>query len=235
MAQDKSYILAIETSTDACSVALVENEKTLAESRLDEPRMQSARLAPMIDELLKANNLTMKVFDAVAVSKGPGSYTGLRVGVSMAKGLCFGASKPLIGVGTLDILAAQGRASDKGEDVDFIVPMIDARRMEVYQAVYDRECRILGEIEPKILDGNSYLDLLEKGVVLFCGDGCAKFEKIIDHSNARFFSCSPEARYMAKIARQKLLASDFEDVAYMEPFYLKDFRIGQSKKNILGL
>lgn len=113
--------------------------------------------------------------------------------------------------------------------------MIDARRMEVYQAIYDSTARRIGEIEPLILEGSSYTQLLAKGKVLFCGDGCKKLSDILYHANASFLPCCPDARYMAKIAHQKYLAGDFEDVAYMEPFYLKDFRIGQSKKNILGL
>ena len=230
-----NLILSIETSGDSCSAALSKNGATFASDFLDTPRMQSSRLAPMVDSLLKENNLTMKQLSAVAVSSGPGSYTGLRVGVSMAKGLCFGAGVALIAVGTLDLIAAQALEAFDGERPDFIVPMIDARRMEVYQAEYDGcACRI-GDIEPKILDENSYAGLLEKGRVLFCGDGCQKFSTVISHPSALFFSCSPDARYMAKIAHQKYLAGDFEDVAYMEPFYLKDFRIGQSKKNVLGL
>ena len=229
------YILSIETSTDVCSAAISIDGATIAARRIDEARMQSARLAPVIEQLLKDNSLTVKDFAAVAVSSGPGSYTGLRVGVSLAKGLCFGAGIPLIGVGTLDLIAGQALELFEGEKPDYIVPMIDARRMEVYQAVYDSRAGRIGEIEPLILEDASYGDLMAKGKVLFCGDGCDKFSGIISHPGAIFFHCAPDARYMAKIAHQKYLAGDFEDVAYMEPFYLKDFRIGQSKKNILGL
>jgi tRNA threonylcarbamoyladenosine biosynthesis protein TsaB len=185
--------------------------------------------------MLKGAGLSVKDCKAVAVSSGPGSYTGLRVGVSLAKGLCFGAGIPLIGVGTLDLVASQALELYQGERPDFIVPMIDARRMEVYQAVYDGSASRIGEIEPLILDGDSFKDLLAKGRVLFCGDGCEKFQTLVSSSNALFLPFRPEARYMAKIAGQKYLAGDFEDVAYMEPFYLKDFRIGQSKKNILSI
>ena len=235
MSQSKNLILSIETSGDWCSAAFCSDGETFASALIDTPRMQSSRLAPMIDQLLKDNSLTIKEFAAVAVSSGPGSYTGLRVGVSLAKGLCFGAGIPLIGVGTLDLIANQAIELNDGEKPDYIVPMIDARRMEVYQAIYDNTARRIGEIEPLILEGSSYTQLLAKGKVLFCGDGCAKFEQVANHPNARFLPCCPDARYMAKIAHQKYLAGDFEDVAYMEPFYLKDFRIGQSKKNILGL
>ena len=228
-------ILSIETSADFCSAAISEGENIIASCLIDQPRAQSSRLAPAIDDMFKASGLNLKDCKAVAVSSGPGSYTGLRVGVSLAKGLCFGAGIPLIGVGTLDLIVNQALELYDGERPDYIVPMIDARRMEVYQAVYDGNATRIGEIEPMILDGESYKDLLAKGKVLFCGDGCEKFQTIISSPNAVFFPCRPEARYMTKIARQKYLASDFEDVAYMEPFYLKDFRIGQSKKNILGI
>ena len=228
-------ILSIETSADFCSAAISNGEEIITSCLIDQPRAQSSRLAPAIDEMFKAAGLSVKDCKAVAVSSGPGSYTGLRVGVSLAKGLCFGAGIPLIGVGTLDLIVIQALELYKGERPDFIVPMIDARRMEVYQAVYDYGTNRIGEIEPLVLDGESYKDLLSKGKVLFCGDGCEKFQPLVGRSNALFFPCRPEARYMAKIARQKYLASDFEDVAYMEPFYLKDFRIGQSKKNILGI
>ena len=228
-------ILSIETSADFCSAAISNGEEIIASCLIDQPRAQSSRLAPAIDEMLKGAGLSVKDCKAVAVSSGPGSYTGLRVGVSLAKGLCFGAGIPLIGVGTLDLVASQALELYQGERPDFIVPMIDARRMEVYQAVYDGSASRIGEIEPLILDGASFKDLLAKGRVLFCGDGCEKFQTLVSNSNALFLPFRPEARYMAKIAGQKYLAGDFEDVAYMEPFYLKDFRIGQSKKNILGL
>ena len=235
MTDKKALILLIETSGDACSVALAKGGECIVSKIITTPRMQSSHLAPMTDELLGECNLTMADCSAVAVSSGPGSYTGLRVGVSMAKGLCFGAGKPLIGVGTLDIIALEAKISLADAAVDYIVPMIDARRMEVYQAVFDGNARRISEIEPMILEGSSYAELMEKGKVLFCGDGCEKFSGITDNKNALFCPCVPKADHMAKIAQRKYLAGDFEDVAYMEPFYLKDFRIGQSKKNILGL
>ena len=235
MTDEKALILLIETSGDACSVALAKGGECICSKIITTPRMQSSQLAPMTEELLGECSLTMADCSAVAVSSGPGSYTGLRVGVSMAKGLCFGAGKPLIGVGTLDIIAHEAKLSLEDAAVDFIVPMIDARRMEVYQAVYDGNASRISEIEPMILDGSSYAELLGKGRVLFCGDGCEKFSGITGSKNALFCPCVPKADFMAKIAHRKYLAGDFEDVAYMEPFYLKDFRIGQSKKNILGL
>ena len=235
MAHCTNLILSIETSGDFCSAALSDGENVIAGRNIDQPRAQSSRLAAEIQTMLAGASVSVKECAAVAVSSGPGSYTGLRVGVSLAKGLCFGAGIPLIGINTLDLIAHQAAGMYKGDRPDFIVPMIDARRMEVYQAVYDGAAARIGEIEPLVLDGDSYLDLMAKGKVLFCGDGCTKFEEVANHPNARFFPCRPEARYMAKIAAKKYLEGIFEDVAYMEPFYLKDFKIGQSKKNILGI
>lgn len=229
-------ILCLETSTDICSVALASGASTLDSIVTDQARMQTSRLAPMAEEILKRNGLCVKDCAAVAVSSGPGSYTGLRVGVSMAKGLCFGAGIPLIGVGTLDLLAAQG-ICQQGESAPspmFVVPMIDARRMEVYQAVYDGSGTRCGEIAPLIIDGESYAGLLQKGSVLFCGNGCEKAAGILGGGNAFFAPCNPLAEFMAPLAYRKFLAGEFEDVAYMEPFYLKEFEIGKSKKKILG-
>lgn len=234
MAPNKeTIILAIETSTDVCSAALSANGATQDSIIETGARMQTARLAPMIEELLKRNGLSVKDCAAVAVSSGPGSYTGLRVGVSMAKGFCFGAGIPLIGIGTLDILAAQGISLSQ-TGADYVIPMIDARRMEVYQAVYDGTGTRIGDISPKILDSSSYSGLPSDKRLLFCGNGCFKFESIFERKGASFISCSPSADYMSSLAYKKFTDEIFEDVAYMEPFYLKDFAIGVNKKKILG-
>ena len=237
MAQEsKTIILSIETSTEVCSAALSQNGKTIFHRRIDTPRMQTSALAPMIEELLNESGLKAGDCSAVAVSGGPGSYTGLRVGVSLAKGFCFGAGIPLVGVGTLDIIAAQGRAyaAERGLDVKFIVPMIDARRMEVYQAVYNTDAVRTGEVAPLILEPESYAGELSSGCVLFCGDSCEKFSKIISSPAAVFFPCNPDADFMAPLAYARFLEGKFENTAYMEPFYLKEFSIGTSKKKILG-
>ena len=204
----REKILMIETSTECCSVALAVGTQILASRVNETPRQHAAQLVPYIQEVLKESGVSANTLDAVAVSEGPGSYTGLRVGVSLAKGLCFGAGIPLIGVGTLDLIANQAIELNDGEKPDYIVPMIDARRMEVYQAVYDSTAKRIGEIEPLILEGSSYTQLLAKGKVLFCGDGCAKFEQVANHANASFLPCCPDARYMAKIAHQKYLAGE---------------------------
>ena len=218
----------IETSTDCCSAALSEGSRILSERISESARQHAASLAPFVAEVLQEAGLDARDLDAVAVSKGPGSYTGLRVGVSTAKGLCFGARKPLIGIDTLQILAlqAQGR-------FDRIVAMIDARRMEVYAAVFDGASRKLSDTEAVILDENSYRQELESGTVLFIGTGAAKFQAVCQHPNAFFQPCSPLAPFMVRPALEALQKKEFEDTAYFEPFYLKEFVAGISKKAVL--
>jgi len=229
-------ILMIETSTDCCSVALAEGNRILAERICEESRQHAAILAPYISEVLQETGLKAGDLNAIAVSKGPGSYTGLRVGVSTAKGLCFGSGKPLIGVDTLQILALQGSSSSLSGQAghpDRIVPMIDARRMEVYAAVFDGEGRRLSDTEAVILDGESYRADLEAGTVLFIGTGAGKFQTVCHHPNAAFLSCSPLASFMLQPALSALQKKEFEDTAYFEPFYLKEFVAGISKKAVL--
>ena len=218
----------IETSTECCSVALSRGAQILAR-RVDEtPRQQSAMLAPYIADILRETGLQASDLDAVAVSEGPGSYTGLRVGVSTAKGICFGADKPLIGIDTLQILALQASGS-----FHRIVAMIDARRMEVYAASFDGEARKIGETEPVILTPDSYQEELRQGPVLFIGTGAAKFQAVCPHPNARFQPCCPLAEAMLAPAREALQKKEFKDVAYFEPFYLKEFVAGVSKRSVL--
>ena len=236
MKSDKTLILAIETSADICSAALSGNGVTIDSETLTTPRSQSAQLVPIIQKLLQRNGLEAKDLAAVAVSSGPGSYTGLRVGVSTAKGMCFGSRIPLIGVGTLDLLAQHAVAAQKAEGrtpADFIIPLIDARRMEVYQALFDKDGNIMGEVSPMILDEGSYAEVFERGTVCFTGTGCDKFQKVCTSPRASFFQAQPNAADMSVLAYRKWLDGSFEDVAYMEPFYLKEFTIGVSKKNIL--
>ena len=246
-------ILMIETSTECCSVALSEGGRILA-SRIDEtPRMQSSMLAPYIVEVLEEAGLCAANLDAVAVSDGPGSYTGLRVGVSTAKGICFGAGLPLIGVDTLQILACQaempGQAGhdDRGQaghddspvipgltrDLHRIIAFLDARRMEVYAATFDAEGRKCSDTAAVILDETSYQEELAAGPVLFIGTGVEKFQAICRHPNARFQPCFPLATAMLKPALTALQKKEFKDVAYFEPLYLKDFAPGVSKHAIL--
>jgi len=221
-------ILMIETSTDCCSVALAEGNRILAERICEESRQHAAILAPYVSEVLRETGLKAGDLDAIAVSKGPGSYTGLRVGVSTAKGLCFGSGKPLIGVDTLQILALQAEGR-----FDRIVPMIDARRMEVYSAVFDGEGHKCSETEAVILDGESYRAELEAGSVVFIGTGAGKFQPVCHYPNASFLPCSPLASAMLRPALSALQKKEFEDTAYFEPFYLKEFVAGISKKAVL--
>ena len=230
---EKKYILLLETATDSCSVALADNNTIVAEKYINQPKAHASLLARYICDILQENNLTMEDCSAVAVSKGPGSYTGLRVGVSCAKGLCYGASKPLISVCTLATIAQMALDNKlySGEGDFLIVPMIDARRMEVYTANFNSKGEQLTPVEAKILDETSYAAELATGPVLFTGNGAEKFKELVgENPNAYFAPQEPHAAGMRVIAANKLEAGEFEDNAYFEPFYLKDFVAGKPKK-----
>ncbi|WP_245683414.1 tRNA (adenosine(37)-N6)-threonylcarbamoyltransferase complex dimerization subunit type 1 TsaB [Pseudotamlana agarivorans] len=215
-----TYILNIETATTNCSVALSKNGKTIVlEEDNDKNYSHAERLHVYIDTVLKEGNITSKDLSAISVSKGPGSYTGLRIGVSAAKGLAYALNKPLIAVPTLEALAQQVKAES-----GVIVAMLDARRMEVYSAVYDTNYNEVRETQAQILDESSFMEYLEQGLVYFVGSGVEKTKTIIQHPNARFIDGKlPSANYMGEIANMKYKISDTEDVAYFEPYYLKDF------------
>ena len=238
-------IILIETSTALCSVALAENGQITAYRESSAPKAHASLTAVFIQEMLAERGLTIADSDAVCVSKGPGSYTGLRVGVSTAKGLCFGARKPLLAVGTLDTLVAQALMTEPGPeaqqaDYKYIIPMIDARRMEVYAAVFspcDPEqskgaYTQITETAPAIIDENSFAEYLELGPCLFIGDGAGKCADVIKHPNAHFCQCHPNAAAMLVPAMDALKEKRFEDVAYFEPFYLKEFVATVSKKKL---
>lgn len=228
-----SRIILIETSTALCSTALAVDGKVVCYKESTTPRAQASLTAPFVKEMLDENNLTVKDCDAVCVSAGPGSFTGLRVGVSTAKGLCFSAGVPLLSVGTLDTLVWQ--AIDGGllpEGCRYIIPMIDARRMEVYTALFSADGRRLGEVEPRIVDASSYADILAEGPVLFIGDGAEKCKTVIDSPKAFFVQACPRADAMLHPALSAYDNGDFKDTAYFEPFYLKDFVATVSKKNL---
>lgn len=225
-------ILLIETSTARLSVALAENGSVAAQRICDEPRQQAALTAPLVKEVLDSLKLRVSDCDAVCVSKGPGSYTGLRVGVSTAKGLAFGAGIPLLAVGTLDILAAEAAAQSGPEGAAFIVPMIDARRMEVYTAVFSPEGRQLTPVEALVVGADAFAAELAQGPVVFIGDGALKCKEVITHPNARFVQAWPTAADMARLAQAAYDEKRFEDLAYFEPFYLKDFVATVSRKNL---
>lgn len=233
-------IILIETSTALCSVALAQNGAITSYRESSAPKAHASLTAVFVQEVLQEQGLNLSDCDAVCVSMGPGSYTGLRVGVSTAKGLCFGSGKPLLAVGTLDTLVAQAEDADKYK---FIIPMIDARRMEVYSAIF-ASTLIPGGVEespshtqitetaPAIIDSESFAEYLEQGPCLFIGDGAGKCADVIKHPNAHFCQCHPKASAMLRPALSALDNSNFQDVAYFEPFYLKEFVATVSKKKL---
>ncbi len=219
-------ILLIETSTALCSVALAEDGIVTAYRESSAPKAHASLTAVFVQEVLAERGVVLADCDAVCVSKGPGSYTGLRVGVSTAKGLCFGSGLPLLAVGTLDTLTAQAEG-----DYRFIIPMIDARRMEVYACVFENGVQIT-ETAPVIVDENSFAEYLEQGPCLFIGDGAGKCADVLRHPNARFCQCNPKAFAMLRPALAAYKEKRVEDVAYFEPFYLKEFVATVSKKKL---
>lgn len=227
-------IILIETSTSLCSTALVEDGKIVCERVSEEPRAHASLTAPFIQEMLTERGLKVKDCSAVAVSKGPGSYTGLRVGVSTAKGLCFGAGIPMISVGTLDTLVWQALDEELvPEGCGVIVPMIDARRMEVYTGKFTADGKQVSPTVAQVIEAGTLKAELDKGPVLFIGDGAEKCKEVIDSPNASFIQCCPKAASMAHPALEALRDKRFEDVAYFEPFYLKEFITTVSKKRII--
>ncbi|WP_235835882.1 tRNA (adenosine(37)-N6)-threonylcarbamoyltransferase complex dimerization subunit type 1 TsaB [Cognatitamlana onchidii] len=223
-----TYILNIETATTNCSVSLAKDGKTIVlKEDNDQGYSHAERLHVYIDAVLKEANISSTKLSAIAVSKGPGSYTGLRIGVSAAKGLCFALNKPLLSVSTLEALACQVDISD-----GVIVPMLDARRMEVYSAVFDSNINQIRATQAQILEGASFTDYLEKGKVYFVGNGVEKTKGIIIHENAVFMDDRlPSANEMGALSYRKYKISDTEDVAYFEPYYLKDFVALKPKKS----
>lgn len=225
-------ILLIDTSTSLCSAALCEDGIVTASRCSGEGRSHASLCAPFVKEVLEERGLQTSDCDAVCVGMGPGSYTGLRVGVSTAKGLCFGAGIPLLAVSTLDILVAMARKNGSAEGCKYIVPMIDARRMEVYSAVYDAAGHRLTEIEPAVVTAGNFGKELEEGPVLFIGDGALKCKDVLASENARFCQCCPDAASMAEPAIAEYNEKRFKDIAYFEPFYLKQFVATVSSKKL---
>ena len=223
-----TYILSLETTTTNCSVSLSENGKTIVlKEDNDKSYSHAERLHVYIDAVLKEANVSASNLNAIAISKGPGSYTGLRIGVSAAKGLCFALDKPLISVATLEALAHQIELSE-----GCIVSMLDARRMEVYSAIFNSNHKQIRETQAQILDETSFAKYLEKGLVYFIGNGVEKTKTLIQHPNARFVEGKlPSANEMGALAYSKQKISDTEDVAYFEPYYLKDFVALKPKKS----
>ncbi|MBR1563949.1 MAG: tRNA (adenosine(37)-N6)-threonylcarbamoyltransferase complex dimerization subunit type 1 TsaB [Paludibacteraceae bacterium] len=230
--------LNIETSTNICSAALTEGSQVIA-SCLTADGNHAHDLPLFVQSLLQTAKDNNKTINAVAVSQGPGSYTGLRIGVATAKGICFGLDVPLLAVDTLQLLAASLLAQyTQLPDSALLCPMLDARRMEVYTALYTTQLQAVTAVEAKIINSESFLDILSEKQLVFFGNGASKCKDIITHDNALFIdNIVQDAKYMGLLAEQKLQAGDFADIAYFAPFYLKEFHATVSHKaqDVLGI
>lgn len=224
--------LTIDTSTSVCSVALAEGNKVIALKENNEGLNHSVLLGTYIDEILKENHTEARSLEAVAISMGPGSYTGLRIGVSMAKGLCYGAGLPLIAVPTLQALALS--VSARIQEDAYYCPMLDARRMEVYTAFFDKDNRTITDTKAEIIDADSFAEILSAHKVYFFGNGSDKVRNILTASNAHYIDkVETSAAHLVSIAGQYLKEKRFADVAYFEPFYLKDFIATTPRKKMI--
>lgn len=233
-----SLILCIETGTDICSVGIARDGELLALRESDQGRDHAKLVAVYVDELLRETGLKPDDLDAVAVGKGPGSYTGLRIGVSFAKGLCYGLNIPLVAVGSLEALAAvaiedyeAGIISVEGWDEALLCPMVDARRMEVYVQIFDTQCREQAEVTAEVVTADSFAQWREGRKFVIFGNGAEKCCEMLP--DATYINVVPSARGLARLAHQRLEAGAVEDIAYFEPFYLKDFVVIPSKKKLL--
>ena len=232
-----ALILCIETGTDICSVGIAENGELVSLRESDEGRDHARKVGVFVDEILKENRLDPDDLDAVAVGKGPGSYTGLRIGVSFAKGLCYGLRKPLVAVGSLDALCEVAREDYEAgilavEDWERAVlcPMVDARRMEVYTQLFDAQGQPLTEVSAEVVDAGSFSTWRAKGPFVIFGSGAAKCADVL--SDAVLVPVAPSARGLARLAQTAFDGGDFADLAYFEPFYLKDFVVTTSRKKL---
>jgi tRNA threonylcarbamoyladenosine biosynthesis protein TsaB len=219
-----ALILNIETATTVCSVALAQGEKMLALREENKGYTHAEKITVFIEKVFKDAERKISELGAVAVSNGPGSYTGLRIGASTAKGLCYALNKPLISVDTLKALANQFRDSNNIAREDLLCPMIDARRMEVYCAVFDSSLNEILPVSAKVIDPDSFADTLGKQKVYFFGDGAAKCKTVLAHqTNAKFIEgIVPSAKSMVTLTAQKFLNKEFEDTSLYEPYYLKE-------------
>jgi len=224
-------ILSIETATFVCSVALHRDGELMGSLELFQGNVHGQKLMPLIAALLSQVGVKLEALDAVAVSKGPGSYTGLRIGVSTAKGLAFAQDIPIIGVDTLDGLAWRVKPFVGPEDV--VIPMIDARRMEVYCKVLSGEMEEIHALVPKIIDESSFECYLSNGKVFFLGDSNQKVKEVIRNKNAVFLPLFNSSVSVGEMAALKYEEGEFEDLAYFEPNYLKEFRVVKAKKRLL--
>lgn len=228
-------ILHIETATQICSVTLSENDELISSRQSDEKNAHSSILTVFIDEIFRETGNNVHHLDAVSVSMGPGSYTGLRIGVSAAKGLCYAADKPLIAINTLEAMAFGmiKMATSKIENIaDYLFcPMIDARRMEVYSAIFNFDLGKIRAVKAEIIDEQSFAEFLNQHKMVFAGDGAEKCKIPLSASQNAIFldDFTPSANYLVSLANRKFNENEFVNVAYFEPFYLKDFIAGPPK------
>ena len=226
-------ILSIETSTDVCSVAMSENGQCIFKQEDHGGPNHAVSLGVYVDEALSFTDNHAIPLGAVAVSCGPGSYTGLRIGVSMAKGVCYGRNVPLLAVPTLEVMCVPVLLNHEIEEDALLCPMIDARRMEVYSAIYNRALKEQRETRADVVDADTYREFLNRRPVYFFGNGAAKCMETINHPNARLIEgIEPLAKYMFPLAERKWVQEEYEDLAYYVPFYLKDFVAKMPKKLI---
>jgi tRNA threonylcarbamoyladenosine biosynthesis protein TsaB len=217
-----ALILCLETSASFCGVALHQDGKLLAIREVQEPQAHAAKLSLLIKEIISASGISSKQLQAIAISSGPGSYTGLRIGTSTAKGMCYALNIPLISVRTLDLLASQ--ALLQGLSGGLLCPMIDAKRMEVYCQIMDQNLKVVSPVEAKVIDESSFAGLLDRDRIYFFGDGAEKCKNTICSPNAFFIDAVyPSVTVLGKMAEDKYGREDFEDLTHFTPFYLKDF------------
>lgn len=226
-----ALILNIETSTDICSICISRDLEILAKRETPRSYSHSEVIAVFINECLKEVGIKAKDLDAVAVSRGPGSYTALRIGAATAKGICYASDIPLISIGTLEALADSLKTVCKSNDL--VIPMIDARRKEVYHAVFEHDSNKIHDVEPIILDETTFLNYSDYDNIHFCGDGVTKSKDILQLSNSVFHDIESSSMYMVPLALEKFTKNIFEDISYYEPNYYKGANITVQKKNIL--
>ena len=233
-----SLILCIETGTDICSVGIARDGELMSLRESDQGRDHAKQVAVFVDELLRETGVKPDELDAVAVGMGPGSYTGLRIGVSFAKGLCYGLNIPLLAVGSLEALTdvaikdyEAGIIQVEGWDEALLCPMVDARRMEVYTQIFNSRCEAQSEVSAEIVTEDSFSQWRAKGKLVIFGNGAAKCQEMLP--DAIYIDVAPSARGLTRIAHQLFEAGKTEDIAYFEPFYLKDFVVIPSQKKLL--
>ncbi len=233
-----SLILCIETGTDICSVGVARDGELVSLRESDEGRDHAKKVGVFVDELLRETGISPDELDAVAVGMGPGSYTGLRIGVSFAKGLCYGLGIPLVAVGSLDAMAAVAIEDNDAGILDVenwedavLCPMVDARRMEVYTRLFDAKGNALSDVTAEVVTEQTFADVRRERQLVMFGNGAAKCREVLP--DATYINITPSARGLARLAEQRLSAGQTEDIAYFEPFYLKDFIVIPSKKKLL--